>query len=1260
VTIGGQSRVDGTWVVKTVTWTGGTGAPPAEGWPVSGIRTSGLTLPAAPGWSASGDEGRSWQPAASARSEAPSPATRKVLAVQMKKDGAPLRYVYWLDSRAPLAPEVQFFGGWNPRLAFSGSSEALHRVTWTRADGKTQDDPDVLWGPVGSWKVPDGVVGARVSVAGLNALAGPAVSVGFAETGWSTPGWEPWDQKGPLADKRALPLGGRVVPRPGFWPVYEVSSRPDVAEPGPGSPSLEGAFLPAVPRGAERTFYVRFAWRDGAGLVGPATAVQTVRVNRVPPRAPEIQVSATQVVVKAADGDDDGTLLSWALTPARAPTAASLVFQPYTGPLDLASLRAGAPGPLWFHAQAQDRSGTPGPARLNLSLGAPGTGTTPPVVQVDPDPTVGELALEDGGVYPWPQFRLRATDAGRDLWVGVTDQAAVPDDWKARVQAWTGVVTRAVARGERRTFLVYWNAKTADGWAWPQPKTLVLTLDQGPPAAPVFATAWPSGPLGQAWTPVIRPGQPGDGLRYTFSLDGTVPSDPVAGDPWTGTRTWDAAPGEKTVVRLRIAAVSVSGLAVEMPAPDPVTIDRTAPPAVVPDLPPFSFRTSPLTIPAPGALVRYTVTSDGSLPPLPGPGSPAIGPGGLVLEGVRGQSVLYRFRWRAFSATGAPGIPSDTFSVLVDRTLALPASDGAVDPERTVPLPHLTGFPPSGVSAAAVSLKADWPAGVLRYEVLEGVGAPRAVTAQSPAWTGSLVLDGGAGVDRQFTVLVRGFTAEGRPLTEESSYTVRVDRQIPGEPGIRLTAEPRRPEALFQEASTDPHPDEVLEYRWSWDSYPSGTGQIDWQTLGTAPAVFTAPAGALTHLRVQAFLRDEAGNEGPVVEQSLLIDQNVVYASVGGRGDGSRTRPLGSPAEAVDLAHREGKSILFFTPGTFPVGRTLDLGGLQVYGGLAPDTWEATPSPGRSLWATQAPFSGTAFLESGDRPWSLARVDLASTAPSLDRVVLVRGAAVSVRDSSWNWGAVAGGWDQEAGTLGLTNVNASWIATPRAAFLDFQGGAISVQGLNLSATRNQGGSLLVLQGAKALFRDLVVVSKKAVDFDGICSVTGGQFTLDTARILAGDGAGRSTAFLLKDAQAAFWNTDVALYAGLSNTGFQATRGAVEVQKSTLSLLAGQEFNQGIVADHADAVLRTLQLKVASGSYQGGLSLDGGSLVFDSSQVTLAGGGQRVWGAQFLDTCRVTLQDVGWTLTTKTPGDLWKVQKPWAEGSSVTGSSTSGW
>jgi len=1255
VTVAAHSRLDGRWVEKTVRWTNGAASPPAAGWPDSGVLLTTLALPDAPGWTWSWDEGRSWSPAQGARTEAASSVSRKVLTLQARQDGKVSRYLWWLDARPPAVPTVGFVGGWNPLVVFSGTAEALHRVVWTKADGSSVEDPAALWGPGGSWKVPDGVVAARVKVRGVNGVEGTSATVGFAQTGWSTPEWEPWDA-GLQTGSTWLPLGGRILPRPGFQAAYEVSDRADVPEPGPASPWLDGAFLPTVPWGADRTFYVRFAWRDASGLTGPSTAPVAVRVDRVPPLAPEVVQTGGQVLVKPADGEQDGMRLTWAVTTSRVDSADALTFQEYRGPLAWADLHAAAAGELWFHARAQDRAGNVGPARLNVALGS-NTGNQNAVVQVDPDPSVGESPVADGGVYPWAEFRLRALDPSRDLWVGVNESAAgVPADWASRVEPWTGVFSRAVGRGERRTFLVFWNEKAGAGWAWPQPKTLTLTLDQSSPSPPVMG-AWPNGTLGQAWTLTLKPGRPGDVLRYTFTVDGSVPADPASGEAWPGTRTWDAPAGGKAVVRLRVAAVSVAGLSFEAALPGPVTIDRTVPSPVAPTLDRFTYRTSGLVIPLPAdsGEVRYTLTSDGTQPGVPGEASPAVAATGLPLDGSAGKSVLYRFRWRPYSAAGLAGPVSETYAVLIDRTAPpLPAPS----PADTTPslVPRLSGLPVSGVSAAAVTLRADGGEALLHYELAEGVGVPRAVSAASPAWT-DLTLDPGAGVDRTYVLSVRGFSPEGRPVTDEVHYQVRVDRQPPAAPEFSLRADTRRPEAVVDVAAGSA--EESFYYRWSWESYPAARGESDWRALGDQAPRFAAPGGALTRLRVQAYLKDEAGNQGPVAEKTLLIDQNVVYVTPKGSGDGSRSKPFGAVADAVEAAHLTGKAFLLVAAGSYPVPRTLDLGGLQVLGGLNPDAWEGTTVASRSLWTASAPFTGASLLESGDAPWMLDNVDLSSAVP-LDRVVVVRGAAVTVRGSTWTWSGASGGWDQAGGKLTWNDISATYAAEPRGDFVDLRSAGADVRGLNLAATENQGGVLFSLQDTDGLFLDLAVVSRRASGFDAVWSATASKLTVDSARILAGDGAARATAFVLKDTEAVFFNTDVSLFASASNTGFQVTGGRWELQKSNLNLLRGEEFNQGVVADHAAVAAENFQIKVAAGSYQGGFTLDGGSLALTSGQVQLAGGGKRVWGAQFLSSSLVQLNDVGWVLDTKTPGEVWTLAKPWAQGSTVTASSASGW
>jgi len=285
---------------------------------------------------------------------------------------------------------------------------------------------------------------------------------------------------------------------------------------------------------------------------------------------------------------------------------------------------------------------------------------------------------------------------------------------------------------------------------------------------------------------------------------------------------------------------------------------------------------------------------------------------------------------------------------------------------------------------------------------------------------------------------------------------------------------------------------------------------------------------------------------------------------------------------------------------------------------------------------------------------------LSTGSATLDQVVLVRGAAVTVKGSTWNWSKATGGWDQVGGSLDWVDVAASYTAQPGGTFVDLRAAQVSVRGLSLMATQNQGGLLFSLKDTGGLFQDLVVVSQKASGFDGVWSVNGGHLTVSNSRVQAGDGAGRATAFLLRDTEAVFFNLDVSLYAASSNTAFQTTGGRLELQKSNLSLVRGDEFNQGVVVDHGQAVLRTFEIKVETGSYQGGFSIDGGVLTLGSGKVHLAGGGQRAWGAQFLDSTLVTIDDVVWALDSKTQGEVWKVGKPWLSGSTVNGSTATGW
>jgi len=479
---------------------------------------------------------------------------------------------------------------------------------------------------------------------------------------------------------------------------------------------------------------------------------------------------------------------------------------------------------------------------------------------------------------------------------------------------------------------------------------------------------------------------------------------------------------------------------------------------------------------------------------------------------------------------------------------------------------------------------------------------------------------------------------------------VRVDLAVPLTPAVTLRRDPRRPEAQLVPAPGSP--EEKLYYRWVWESFPQGRGQTDW-TEYVDPAVFTAPEGDLTRLRAQAYLLDEAGNQGPTSEVSALVDQNVVYVAPGAQGDGNRESPLGTLEEAVEKARLEGKSRVFLASGTLEVARPLEVGGLRFHGGLDAREWE-TAKPSRTTWKAAA-FTGAAFLTSGDRSWSLDRVNLDVEAARLGHLAEVRGAVVTVQNSDWSG---ASGWSQVGGSLELASVAATFTAS--APFLDLRGARFTAVGLAVNATGNQGQVLVQLNDTKALVRNLTVVSRQGRDYEAVWSSTGGSLVVEGARILAGDGVGRALGFVLRDNEAQIWNTEVNLFGGQTNTAFQVVGGSLELQKSTVNLLRGEEFNQVLVVDHAKIKATAYQWKVDAGAYQGGITVDSGTLGLQTGTLTLAGGGKKAWGVQFLGPCLVTMTDAGWVLVAKTPGEPWTTNQSWLPGSAVTRSSTRGW
>ncbi len=272
----------------------------------------------------------------------------------------------------------------------------------------------------------------------------------------------------------------------------------------------------------------------------------------------------------------------------------------------------------------------------------------------------------------------------------------------------------------------------------------------------------------------MKPGQSGDSLRYSFTLDGSAPADPVtSGQPWPGTRTWEAPEGLRTTLRVRVAAVSVAGLTTELPAAAVQFDRRPAPPRRRPSnrLPTATRRTR---FPAPASSATRSRPT-GARPRFREP-SRLVGDG-LSLAGTAGQTVLYRFRWRAYSAAGEPGPVSDPYSVLVDRTLSL--AFGRPRGFDTVPL--LAGIPRIGSQRRALSPRILSGREARATSLQEGLGDPSGGHRRFAALERHADL-GADGVDRTYTG-TRGFLAR---RASRRRQRVALGRPRGSTPGRRL------------------------------------------------------------------------------------------------------------------------------------------------------------------------------------------------------------------------------------------------------------------------------------------------------------------------------------------------------------------------------------------------------------------------------------------------------------------------------------------
>jgi len=737
----------------------------------------------------------------------------------------------------------------------------------------------------------------------------------------------------------------------------------------------------------------------------------------------------------------------------------------------------------------------------------------------------------------------------------------------------------------------------------------------------------------------------------------------LKGLPWPGRLVLSAEEGTRQTYQIGLAARSVSGQWGEAQFLGPMTIDRVPPPDLNLALRPFQYASHPVRLSRlPGDVAaRYTMTTDRDPPPVPNLDSPLYPENGLLLSGEPGSRVLYRLRFRPFSSSGEAGNSSQGFVVVIDQTQE---ARQLHNPLEKVPAENgisIKGLPKTSVSNQPLVLLLSGPQGVtVRGEILQGAGPLATVSSQSPVQKGTLTLGGKKGTDQVYQLAFRGYSPQGEAVTPVVRATVRIDQVIPDLPNAQVENSPTDPSLRL--IVKNGRPDEKVEYRWNWHSFPQGAGNSDWKTLPVGGAVFSAPGRLLTTLSAQIRVVDEAENVGAAQTLTQVLDQNVVYVAPDSQGEGTRLHPWGDLSQAIAAAHRQGKTQILLAEGTYPTQQSLEMRGLRVYGGFKVKAWEETSARSRSQIVAVGPFKGDSLLMSSHSDWSVQGVDLSNGDVPLAHGILVDAGLVRVEDSKWRWVHVLQGWKQTGGEVLMDDVDAEYSSQPAGNLLQFDSLHWDAENLQFHSTAQSGSSLLVLKNVQATVRQCRVVSTASGAYGSFLETHEGSFVADELSVTMGEKTDRATGFLLDGTDVQLWNTQLLLNGEKSNVAVQTEGGRFDCEKSSIQVKAGSDFNQGFVFDRTDSQIVDTSLEIASGTYQGAISLSGGSLSLQSTSVVLGGGGQRAWGVQVLKVGLVDWRGTKWVLNSPpaTEGPLVLKKSGWLKGSTIQDTDIQGW
>ena len=1015
--------------------------------------------------------------------------------------------------------------------------------------------------------------------------------------------------------------------------VFEVFDPAQMRLPDALSPQSPEQILVDVPYGIERQFDLRFASVDGAGNVTQQKALNLFAIDRKPPNHPLLSHSPDAGPFDrdiALSMNGDGKIYYSITSDGSTPTDPSTGSSAYSVPIALAGSEGDAVSyqiKLLCVDDLGNSGGVIGPYSYTIDRRKP---------------VLPELhGIRDGEFYNTQPIGLRTGNREFPIRYSVSRDGTEPADPTAESELLPDFLSFPGELGKEITYRLKLLPVSSGGNEGGDIRHVRFTVDLRPPVVPTLTGFHDGQRYRRPIAVSIERPQPDERYFLSVSVSENDPPDPIQyGEEVLGSVTFDVPEGEERTIRLRVAAMDSAGNRSPHDGRSMFALDRKPPPQpLLVGLPENGIINEPVAIsfpPQEGRIV-YEMSSDGSLPPLPGPSSPAYD-SPIVLRGADGAEVTYRILARAVDDLENFGEVGRAWKVIVDREAPgqPPAprveSSGGSGSQRTlvewnVPSDHvlhyrsLVGAFPDDTeyvryagpfeaegnenlecyfvdAAGNAGPLATYPVEVRRREptppavlgVEEGGIYREAVELSFTAEEGSIRYELTVDGTEPREVIATSPSAEGAVrldalYDETASFSVRARTFSEAE---RVSEETR---VSFVIDRTPPSPPVVVGIEPDGHYNESRTvnlfsdeGEIYYSLSDESeaqryqnPLSLVATEGEVIVYRISAYTVDRAGNRSTETPTwTATFDRDSVYVSSYGDDEnpGTRGQPFRTLARAVDWLKQKGRTRVYVSLGRFSLDRPLSVDfDLKIVGGLDPFTWRPAGLERRSV------------IENGKyfRPDDvLATVSAGSVEISGVELADVAGKCSSLVQVT-------------GGRLILRDCLVVLENRQVAAGVVVSAGSASIADSKFVGREVSRGSFVrVSSGSVSLVDTELIGPQRATEFSGMV-LNGGSHTVTGSIVRPGAGA-ITRGILAVDSEVVLKGTTIGSGSGRDGSVcMELKRSTVEISGSTIETHADGQYPVGILSEDSSVSVHGSQLLVSGKFGATGIRAKRGSL-----------------------------------------------------------------